>query len=558
MIGVLSRACENAAVQEFFQLFKTPWESVGPGTHYDLVIVTRGAVPQSVSATVVVIYNSNAIGSDDDITVVERPQGTCEWVEWQGCEFPVYGAVATFKAHGHPLVTRRDTREIVGSTVVNSKRTTVRLGFDVFYEVEFLLSRGQPPENARIPTLDIHISLLRAILVHLGVSFVEVPPLPAGYDFAGCLTHDVDFVGIRDHVLDHTMWGFLYRSLFSSFSDALRGRLAWSKCFRNWRAALVLPLVYLGWREDFWLEFKRYMERERGCGSTFFFIPFKNVAGTLANSSAPKRRAAKYDLMELKEELGELINNGCEIGLHGVNAWLGVGEAQLELDRIREITGAKEIGTRMHWLYWQPTSPRALEEAGFVYDSTFGYNDAVGFRAGTTQPFCPLSADRLLELQLNIQDTAMFYSDRMMLSQTEALKVCRELVNSTVLWGGALTVNWHTRSLSPERLWGDFYVRLLGEMQTHRVWFGTAQEVVGWFRARRALRFDSSTQSARVLLSSPSGRSEPAFTVRVYEASQCREHYWNGEGVVEVSLGRDSRLESSAREEIVRGSDVFE
>ena len=40
--------------------------------------------------------------------------------------------------------------------------------------------------------------------------------------------------------------------------------------------------------------------------------------------------------------------------------------------------------------------------------------------------------------------------------------------------GGALTVNWHTRSLSPERLWGDFYKELLAEIQTHRVWFGTA------------------------------------------------------------------------------------
>ena len=87
----------------------------------------------------------------------------------------------------------------------------------------------------------------------------------------------------------------------------------------------------------------------------------------------------------------------------------------------------------MHWLYWKEASPKVLEDAGFTYDSTFGYNDAIGFRAGTTQPFCPLGAERLLELPLNIQDSAMFYSDRMMLSETEALNACREVIQSHVL-----------------------------------------------------------------------------------------------------------------------------
>src|SRR4029077_9161972 len=114
-----------------------------------------------------------------------------------------------------------------------------------------------------------------------------------------------------------------------------------------------------------------------------------------------------------------------------------------------------------------------------------------GFRAGTTQPFCPLGAECMLELPLNIQDSAMFYSDRMKLSETEALNACRELIHSMSLSGGALTLNWHTRSLSPERLWGDFYARLLKEVRTRRVCFGTAGEIVEWFRRRRALSFES-------------------------------------------------------------------
>jgi hypothetical protein len=519
VIGVLSKDSEARAVQEFFQLFKTPWEFYVPQKSYDLVLTTREEIPKDLSARVLVIYHSHPIRFDDQIGVVTESRRRCDWVEWQGVEFPVYGDLAVFQSVGRPLVRRRQTPEMVGSVIVGPERSTVRIGFDLFDEVAFLLSQGQPAENARFPTLDTHISLLRAIMVSLGIPFVEVPPVPAGYDFMGCLTHDVDFVGIRDHKCDHTMWGFLYRCLVGSLLRALGGRLSWSKCLQNWTAALSLPLVYLGSRDDFWLEFERYMEIERGFGSTFFFIPFKNVAGTLGSTPAPKRRAAKYDVARIREQVVKLLENGCEVGLHGIDAWQNLQSAQSEQSRIREITGQLELGTRMHWLYWKESSPKTLEEAGFTYDSTFGYNDAVGFRAGTTQPFCPLGAECLLELPLNIQDSAMFYSDRMKLSETEALNACRELIHSMSLSGGALTVNWHTRSLSPERLWGDFYAKLLKEIQTYRVWFGTAREIVRWFRKRRALRFDSvnfEENGVRVALSSPAGRSEPSFTVRFH------------------------------------------
>lgn len=551
MIGVLSSDDEARAVEEFFQLFKTPWEFWAPHNNYDLVIATREEIPHDVSANALLIYHSHAIGFDDQIGVVTESPKECGWLEWQGVDFPVYGNLMAFQSNGRPLIRSKQTSEVVGSAIAGSERPTVRIGFDLFSEVAFLLTHGQPAENARFATLDIHISLLRAIMRSLEVPFVEVPPVPYGYDFMACLTHDVDFVGVRDHKWDHTMWGFLYRSSVGSFLNALAGRLPWSKCLQNWTAALSLPLVHLGFREDFWLEFDRYREIEKKFGSTFFFLPFKDVAGTLGSTSAPKRRAAKYELAGIKEQIAELLENGCEVGLHGIDAWQNVQSAQIERSRICELTAQSDLGARMHWLYWTESSPKTLEDAGLTYDSTFGYNDAVGFRAGTAQPFCPLSAKRLLELPLNIQDSAMFYSGRMMLSEAEALNTCRDLIHTMYLSGGALTVNWHTRSLSPERLWGDFYTELLREIQKYHVWFGTAQEIVRWFRERRALRFDSvhfEENGVRVALSSPIGSSEPPLTVRSHDPrvvadkrgfSGCEplhmENQWKGEEVLEIT-----------------------
>ena len=60
---------------------------------------------------------------------------------------------------------------------------------------------------------------------------------PAGYRFAVCLTHDVDFAGIRYHGLDHTLLGFLYRATLGSLARLARGRLSLARCVESWRAA---------------------------------------------------------------------------------------------------------------------------------------------------------------------------------------------------------------------------------------------------------------------------------------------------------------------------------
>ncbi len=80
-----------------------------------------------------------------------------------------------------------------------------------------------------------------------------------------------------------------------------------------------------------------------------------------------------------------------------------------------------------------------------------------------------------------------------------------------------LTINWHDRSLAPERLWGDFYARLLGRLQEKNPWFATAAQTVAWFRQRRAATFEP-LAGGRVRISLPAGAGAklPPLRVRVY------------------------------------------
>ena len=88
----------------------------------------------------------------------------------------------------------------------------------------------------------------------------------------------------------------------------------------------------------------------------------------------------------------------------------------------------------------------------------------------------------------------------------------------------AFVMYWHTRSLSPERLWGDFYQRLLGEIRNYRVWFGTGQQVVNWFRIRRALRFEQALfaeDGLHLKIAGPSLDGRLPFVVRIRYPRPC-------------------------------------
>jgi hypothetical protein len=143
----------------------------------------------------------------------------------------------------------------------------------------------------------------------------------------------------------------------------------------------------------------------------------------------------------------------------------------------------------MHWLYFDEQSPAILDRAGVDYDSSIGYNDAVGYRAGTAQVYKPLSAVELLELPLHIMDTALFLPGRQNLSTSEAKKLVGEIIANAVRFGGVITVNWHDRSILPERLWAGFYSDLLQELRAQGAWLASARDTVRWFRKRRSAIF---------------------------------------------------------------------
>jgi len=473
VIGVIARADQQQVVEEFFELFKTPWEIHRSGRHYAVVIATVDDVPE-VDADLLLHFS----------------QGTAS--------------------------------------------------YNLFDEVRRLLTDGQPPEHAHIPALDLHIAKLRDQILNAGIPLVEILPSPSGHPFIACLTHDIDFIGIRNHRFDHTMWGFLYRSTIVAARNLIGRKISLVRAWKTWRAAASLPFVLLGWAKDFWEPFSWYLKVERGLPATYFLIPFRGRAGERVTGAHASRRAAGYCVSDIPETtIATLLEAGCEIGVHGIDAWHSVEKGQEELARVAAVSKQPTTGIRMHWLLRDADTPGVLEQAGYAYDSTSGFNDTIGYRSGTAQVFRPIGARALLELPVAIQDGALFYPQRLNLSEAAAEQRCAELIETTARIGGTLALIWHDRSHGPERFWGDFYIRLIDRLRSAGAWFATASQAVDWFQKRRDVRFDfaRAPRGCQPCLRYNGDEVHPPLTIRVHHSSsRFSDTPWNGISAPSIEL----------------------
>jgi hypothetical protein len=541
LIGVLSRPEQTAVIEEFFELFKTPWEIYREDGVYDVVLATS-VDALDVRASLLLVFSAASTAIDVGCGAVPHTIRSGGSVDYRGATaVPLYGSVLSFEplpGSSSPL----PSGAVVVETALGDL-SVIRVGYDLFEEVRYLLTIGQPASSAHIPTLDLHIAMLREWIVGAGVPLIEIPPTPAGHPFAVCLTHDIDFVGIKRHRLDHSVLGFLYRATLGAVRHFARRRLSFHHLVRSWLAAASLPFIHLGWAKDFWDPFEWYLQVETGLPATYFLIPYKRRAGDKVPGSGrvSARRATAYDVDDITSWTSILQREGCELGVHGIDAWHSVERGRDESARLSAVTGASSHGIRMHWLLHDADTASALDQAGYVYDSTVGYNETVGYRSGTGQVFRPLGARTLLELPLHIQDGALFYPQRLDLSEPAAWERCEVLLQNARNFSGVLTLLWHDRSHGPERFWGAFYVALIAILKQSGAWFGSASQVVSWFRHRRTVRFER--QGSVIHIRQDGGPIEPPLIIRRHQsASNPADTHWNGVGhlALEVAPSRPS------------------
>jgi peptidoglycan/xylan/chitin deacetylase (PgdA/CDA1 family) len=231
-------------------------------------------------------------------------------------------------------------------------------------------------------------------------------------------------------------------------------------------------------------------ERELGARSTFFLLAGH---GHRADGAAPEA----YD--RLRPRLVEtLLEAGAEVGLHG--SYLAAEDIE-RLARERALLAQLDgplIGQRYHYLRVDPHRNLApLSGVGFRYDTSLGFPDALGFRAGIAHPFRPwdFTRDRpadLVEVPLAVMDATLAEERYANLSAADAKPRVVELLDRAAEHGGAFSILWHPERFDgpSARGWDRLYFELIEAVRERGGICLSAGELAGFAAERFGLPRD--------------------------------------------------------------------
>jgi hypothetical protein len=125
-------------------------------------------------------------------------------------------------------------------------------------------------------------------------------------------------------------------------------------------------------------------------------------------------------------------------------------------------------------------------------------------------------------------------------------------VDNAVQFGGCFTINWHDRSIAPERLWGACYRDLVQHLRSGRAWFATASEAVSWFQKRRSVVFETDpieSDAVHARVSAHIGDDLPGLRLRIYKPREPRIDTYGSEGYVDMAFNEtiDTRIDCVTR-----------
>lgn len=269
--------------------------------------------------------------------------------------------------------------------------------------------------------------------------------------FTVVLSHDVD------NITDKNIHVVLHR-LSRALKYLLRGRIAQALRMGSFTVGRLVA------RGNPYRNYADYIELERRYGfrSTFFMI-----------TGSKGRFGARYSIAGAREMLTDIAAAGWEVALHvNFDSFRDPAAIAREKRAFEEVIGASISGCRNHYLMFSlPESWHAIRQAGLRYDSSIGYTDAIGFRAGIAYPYRPYdrSADRdidLIELPLVIMDTAVMDYDHDIEASWVRIK---KVLDETRAVGGTISVNFHHRVLYEREFpgWRNMYVRILDYIREH-------------------------------------------------------------------------------------------
>jgi peptidoglycan/xylan/chitin deacetylase (PgdA/CDA1 family) len=264
---------------------------------------------------------------------------------------------------------------------------------------------------------------------------------PDNKKFSVCLTHDIDMIKLQN--VSSTIKRPFY------------------KINKKWN-----PLC----------NFEEIIALEKGhCAKSTFFIM----------GLGKGEKEFNYDPEELSYELRYIVDQDCEVGLHGgCYAYNDIDVLKREKKRLENALGQKVIGFRNHYLRFNvPETWEILKKAGFEYDTTLGYMDCAGFRNGMCHPYIPFNLNtneyiNIMEIPLIIMDGTLF--NYMGFDLANAWAYTKQLIDTTEKYKGVLTILWHNYQAMGDKL--EVYKKILDYCHEKNSWMTSGEEIYEFWK----------------------------------------------------------------------------
>jgi hypothetical protein len=277
------------------------------------------------------------------------------------------------------------------------------------------------------------------------------------------LSHDVDRTAKRAQFIY-----YIYKAIRSRRSDLLKRELQ----------ALNKLLSGI---EPYW-NFERIsaLERSLNVRSTYFFLDETGKV-KLNNFKSYVLFTGRYRLesLAIRSVIKKLDQEGWEIGVHGsYNSYLDEDLLRNEKSKLESILGHPVEGTRQHYLNLKvPETWEIHSKLGFLYDSTLGFTDKVGFKENRKHPFFPINNSTgksipVLQIPLAVMDEPL-------MREANPWQRFLEIADEVERDRGVLIINFHPHLLNP---WEginylDMYERIIRECQKRGARVSTLRDI---------------------------------------------------------------------------------
>ncbi len=311
---------------------------------------------------------------------------------------------------------------------------------------DFTKSHQKYWDFADIPVVDYYVDILdRAFNMKLP-EFSGKPRWHENKDFCVTLSHDVDY------------WNYWTQD---EIRRMIRHNL--SRMTRQPLHALFKLILHNLDKRVFYNPTRRHSqviayEHKHGVQSTSFLLAMDDNDDPRKNYLVdPNYRTEIQNFYTLLNHTG--------VELHGSpEAAFSPEQLEKELTLLRE-AGFHPIGYRSHRLAFSFQKTFAiLEQAGIQYDSTLGFWEHAGYRAGISYPYKPYNLEEnrpfnILEIPLHVMDVSLFSPISMHMNIASGRKWMTERINITKQKGSHLSLLWHYRTYDNIDYpgWGQLY-----------------------------------------------------------------------------------------------------